>query len=283
MTPREERRKYMLLTTTKYINAMCRKDCTGLPLSDNLRVTYNAEESKLGENEVWTYAQRIPDRQTFADPDTGEVILFAIVTNDTVVKDGIYLTPDRMYHSLWYQYVLRLKFDKDLICEIEEVVNSRPVHKYTPFEHAHFSELIYEVPVPVDARVSKDEMIAIVDSYWSGCAKEVGEDAVPCHPDCQRHENCDLATDTSHFPFTLSGEFNYGNFLWNLPRSERRFPIVDEERGVVVSMCIMANAGVGRGGQVIEAFKIEYGIIRRMDCIYRVLGGVPEKSGWAKE
>lgn len=283
MTPREERRRYMLLTTTKYINAMCRKDLTGVPLSDNLRVTYNAEDGEIGKNEIWEYAQRIPDRQTFADPDTGEVVVFAIVTSDTVMKDEIYLPPEKRYHSRWYQYILRLKFDEDRICEVEEVVNDRPVYRYTPFETAHFSNLIYEVPVPESARVSREEMIAIIDSYWSGCGKEVGEDAVPCHPDAQRHENCDLATDTSYFPFTLSGEFNYGSFHWNLPKSERRFPIVDEERGVVVSLSILANAGIGRGGQVIEVFKIEYGVIRRMDCIYRVLGGVPEKSGWAIE
>jgi hypothetical protein len=122
-------------------------------------------------------------------------------------------------------------------------------------------------------------MVKMIDDYWLGCAKEIEPLDVQCHPDSFRWEQGQQSTDTARFPYSLRSEFLVDRFHWLMPEAERRYPVGDAARGVVVSIVIMGNAGPRRGAIVWEAFKIEHGLIKCMHCGYRVL---IEHSGWAK-
>ena len=82
ISEREKNRRFLLQTTTLYLEALIAKTPEVLRVSPNLKVTFNGEISELGKNELWRKTLLIPQRQTFADPDTNNVVFFGIVTNE---------------------------------------------------------------------------------------------------------------------------------------------------------------------------------------------------------
>lgn len=282
MNARVEKERQMLLITNRYLDAMCKKKPESLPLAPNVRATYDGEERPVGQNEMWEYAIRIPSRQTFTDVDTNNVCFFGTATNTAYSSRPESMPAEKFYWSRWYFFFLRLKFTEDLkICEIEEVVINQTQGSYNPLEGAAFSQLIYEIPVQEKYRLTREEMIKIVDDYWSAIPKEFPGDQVLCHPDSSRIENGTPSTDSVKFPYSLSAEFDVGKFNWKLPREERRFPIVDVELGIVVSIVVMHGYEVGnRNTIVIDAFKIDRGLIRKVDCLSKTVNGVSH-TGWA--
>jgi hypothetical protein len=279
LSKREERRKYMLFTVTKYLDAMISKTPEILPLSPNIRATYNGEECGVGQNDVWLHAVRIPARQTFSDCENDEVIFTGKVTNDVMVFPS-HMTDDKFYHSKWYLYMLRLRFDGDLITEIEELTCDQPTHCYNPINDAVVPQVIYDIPLPEEEQLTREEMVKMIDDYWLACAKEIPFSDVFCHPDGFRWEQGQLATDTARFPYSLSSEFKVPRFTWLMPENERRYPVVDVKRGTLVCIVVMGNAGPRRGAIVWEVFKFEHGLIKCMHGYYRVL---VKHSGWAKD
>jgi hypothetical protein len=124
-------------------------------------------------------------------------------------------------------------------------------------------------------------MVRIVDDYWSAIPKDFPGEEVLCHPDAIRIENGTQSTDSMKFPYSLSTEFGVGDFLWELPLKERRYPIVDVELGLVVSIVVFHGCGdvKNRNTVVIDAFKIDRGLIRQVDCLSRTVDGI-SYSGW---
>ena len=270
-------RKKMLKIATVYLDALCSKTPEVLPLAPNVRATYNGQECQPCRNEVWSYTVRIPERQTFSDPEAGNVVFFGKMTND-VVNFPEFMTDDKFHYAKWFLYMLRLKIEDGLITEIEELSIDTPTHTKHTIEDAQVYQMVYDIPLPEEEQMSREEMVRAVDTYWVAITKTIPGQSMECHPDGVRWEQGEPATDTARFPYSLVREFEVGRFHWHMPKNERRYPIVDVKRGVVVSIVIMGNAGPRRGAIVWEAFKFSHGLIKCMHCGYQVL---IEHSGWA--
>ena len=124
--------------------------------------------------------------------------------------------------------------------------------------------------VPPSRRSSRDELVAIANAYFDGMQRNDGKGYYPFTDDCDRIENGAHTTNTPSGPATPGG-FNYmaldckkqfeSGYLAIVTRiHQRRFPLVDEERGVVF-------AGRASSIEASEAFKIENGKIRRVEMI----------------
>ena len=274
------RRKQLLKLTNDYLTALCRKTPEAIPVAPHVRATCNGRECPVGQNDVWTYTVRIPERQTFVDPENDSVVFFGVITND-VVNIPANMTRDKFYYARWSLYMLRLKMEGDQIAEIEELTNDQPTHSFIPINEVHIYQPIYDMLVPEDELLTREELVKIVDDYWSACAKELPPSTVAAHPDGFRSEQGMKATDSARFPYSLTTEFDLDAFNWRMPRAERRYPVVDAKRGVVVAIVVMANAGPQwpRGAIVWEVFKIDAGLMKSLHCGYRIL---LEDSGWSK-
>lgn len=157
----------------------------------------------------------------------------------------------------------------------------------------------FEEVLPKESRSTREQLIAIADSYFEGLEKHSGA-AVQTAPKCRRFENgnqTSLNPLGNNWPCDEMDDYVYMDKI-----KERRFPIVDVERGVVVGAMVIevskpkapavpiTNPGTGPNPQSIplfsrphdtliqEVFKISNGKIQeinviRQDMPYRWGGG----------
>jgi hypothetical protein len=282
MNERELKRRDILLAVDNYLEAMIDKTPKKIPASPKLKMTHNGESSRIGESPLWHNTLLVKERQTFADPDTGQAVFYGIFTN--VVSDFSITHPiDMNLYAFWCSVTIRIKLEQGIITEIEELCNDRQLRGFPVMK----KDIILPDPnfswyVPPDARSTKEEMITLIDNYWDCASGLKPIDQLPVHPDAQRFEEGYRTTNHLH---SFRGDFKHNKtFLWDVLQENRRYPVVDPEHGVIVSYCMMENQITGpatrdnrRGALVVEAFRIDYGLINRLLAMFPFLAG---KTGW---
>ena len=155
--------------------------------------------------------------------------------------------------------------------------------------------------IPPAQRLSRQEMIAVADGYFTGLQKNDGKGigstgTYPFTNDCHRIENGSPTTNVPRpanekpgtinlFSLDCLTQFKMGLYYVVQNIHSRRYPLVDQERGVVWAHCVFdqgtVNSGVLSDGTkhsyngfnrpssilVTEAFLIENGKIRRVEMI----------------
>jgi len=127
--------------------------------------------------------------------------------------------------------------------------------------------------VPKGERVSRDDLVAITNSYFDSLSAHDGHIMI-AHPGCVRLENGVLTTQReapANLGANAAGVFNGKTDCMNEGAMTniyavvaRRFPIVDEEAGVVLGLGVfLRKPGVAmRRNQFSEWFVIEQGKLR---------------------
>ncbi|BAK67189.1 hypothetical protein SLG_25140 [Sphingobium sp. SYK-6] len=271
-----------------YLAALAAKDAAGLPLSAGARYTENGQTMALGDG-MWASVTGVgPYRLHFSDVKTGETALFA-----EVEENGTRALLN-----------LRLRVVDRKISEMEAIVareDKRPLE-------ASYDKPAFHAVVPPAKRSSRAELIRIADSYFEGIVQATGK-LTPFHPDCIRFENGTQTTSSKaeRYVGTLhavgcQAQFDSGFSKFVTDVRERRFPIVDEERGLVYSIMFWDHRGnipqvTLADGKVMkvpypftrpftlmmgELFKIEEGKIRQIEAAHLA---VPYKmpSGWVEK
>jgi hypothetical protein len=149
--------------------------------------------------------------------------------------------------------------------------------------------------VPPARRVSRQQLIATANMYFAGLENNDGKGVYPFSDDCDRIENGIHTTNNptlspnapfNAFALGCIAQFKSGYYAVVTRIHHRRFPIVDEERGIVWAYVIFDQNGTVQtihltNGQdvsmknfnrpssleVTEAFKIEDGKIRRIEMV----------------
>ena len=277
-------RREMITIMEKYTEAVIQKKPELLPLAENVRATFNGVECAVGDNPMWKNTLVMPERQTFIDTVTGEMVLFGTTNNETVERNFDFPIEEYVY-NIRCHFTARIKLEDGLITQIEELAADRRQRNfYGDVEDIHLPDLIFEIPIPEEERSTREELHDIVTAYWNCIAKKGGDPAdpanLPIHPDAQRFENGYRTTNHSH---SVRGDFTHNKgFYWETPEAERKFPVIDPVRGVVVSYAFLAGQGYVEGGYrgayIVEAFKIKDGAISRLYAHFPALKGTT--SGW---
>lgn len=269
----------------QYLAALTAHDPARLPLAPGARYTENGQTLKLGDG-VWGVTSSIsPNKLYFADTERGQAGFFGVV--------------DENGHQ--QILALRIKVENQLISEIETIVNrTTPDGWAKPAGVA--SNPVFSEPLAPSERRSRDEMIAITNSYFEGLEKATGK-FTPFDPNCTRVENGVVsANNPSGTPMqkmTCGQQFDTGFSTFITHVRERRFPIVDEERGLVYALIFFDHSGHVRTVKMTngtsfnvpppydtpftffigELFKIKNGKITRIEAVLKdVPYGMP--SGW---
>ena len=213
-----------------YFDAMSKHDPSMLPLSRDVRYTETGAVTKLGDG-IWKKAGKPTFRLEMYDPDTGGIGIHA------VVPDGDVLTV----------MALRLKVQKQQITEVEAILV--PKKPFDPKNMAGgWSEpeklvkpsLYFTRTLRPSERGSRYDLIAAADAYFRAFETEGTPEYVraPLLPDTLRFEN-GLQTTNGHMgnfpPSTATEQFDRAAFK-GMIIADRRYPVVDEETGVVMSM-----------------------------------------------
>ena len=274
MTEKSLKRRAYLEAMGNYLEALIRKNLTMVPLAEDCLITFNGKRCGLGQNDLWANVLNIPQRQVFVDVVSGNVLLFGVGNNEyTTAFQGFPrpLTPEDgavkpnytdPFHAL---IVICLHLTDGKIDEIEEIFVRDHILRVNHSD-IRLPELIFDIPIPEDERMTREELLEVTDTYWACIAKERPAEDLPLHPECRRVENGMCCT---HNCGTFRGEFKNPHFTWNTPAALRRTPIIDETRGVVFSaQQFVEIEGVSDpwnpNPYILDLFKIENGLIRHI-------------------
>ncbi len=294
----------------RYLNALAANDPSRLPVTANVKFTEDGQRLELGDGLWNTCTGRGTYKFYMEDPQAGEVAFFGTMRE---AGEPVILA-------------LRLKIEHRKIAEVETIV-VRDVNDARNMEmRGHPDPLFTEDVAPSD-RLSRAELVRIANLYFSGMQLDSGKgDYSFFASDCDRVENGSEATnnkqvenssviasqsnsvekasrDRSSLTYSAAWgcaeQFQSGLLHFVTRIRDRRFVVVDPERGVALAFAFFDHAsGKTRTFQlpngktvtsgpttpwtweIAEVFKVEHHQIRRIEAVYhRAPYGM--NSGWS--
>jgi hypothetical protein len=274
----------------KYLAALLAHDPGQLPLARVVRFTENGQELRLGDGLWGTATAPGKYRLYVADPEDGQVGLYG-----TVIEGD---NPVLM--------ALRLKVEYGLISEVETiVVRSGGTPSFPPagktMEEKGTPRPQFLRTLPTAERLSREDLVKVANAYFTGLGGNTGHNTAPFAPTCLRWENGVQTNSNPNMKRPNDGGFNVlalgcedqqksGFFSFVTAIRDRRFPVVDRERGLVLSFGFFDHNGRLKelhltNGQSVpspvqaphtleisELFQIDHG---KIDQVEAVLQSVP--------
>ena len=262
----------------QYLAGLTAKDPGSVPWADTVMFTENNVPLRIGDG-LWGTITGIGDYDLrVADERAGQAAFFGVVD-------------EPQFSSL---YAMRIRAEKGRIAEVETVVlrtETEPKSIIWPEPVLEHKALFYDI-LPETQRRPRDRLIAIADGYFDTLQLNDGSLFTTFHEDCNRVENGTKTTNNAAVAFTSVGtlgceeQFRQGNYRYDDRLRARRFPLVDEERGLVLASGFIDHSGrLGEytltDGRVInsplryphsfyllELFRIEDGKIRQIEAVF---------------
>ena len=259
-----------------YFKALFAHDAGALPQAARARITENGAEKTLA-NMFWAGAAGTVFRFDIVNTRRGDTGTEAIIRNADGTKT---------------MYMVRLKVQNGAITEIETIKANKGDADRLWDDQDRLKEVspAFKLSIRESQRDSYYDLIAAADSYW----RAFQTNGTPLYhrarllPDSVRFENGLQTTGLVRdgvFNDTARG-FDEGRFLgrniW-----DRRYPVVDEERGVVLSIVRFGLKGGAKSQStatandrlVAEFFAIKNGFIQEIQA---VLFNLPDAkpTGW---
>jgi hypothetical protein len=263
----------------KYIDAVIAHDPTKVDLSANVRFTENGQQLDPGDG-LWNTASGQGTYKLYvSDPEAGQAGFIG-----TIRENGV---PAIM--------ALRLKIENMEIRDIETFVvrsdsGAMKLENIIGKPHPVFLESI-----PPENRVSRDSLMKTANLYFTALERNDGKGIYPFTDDCSRLENGKITANNpakAGNPFDIEGmkckqQFETGFFNFVTRIRDRRFMVVDQERGLVLTFAFFDHAGnvpevtltngitipigVKRPWtwEIAELFKIENGLFRQIEALYQ--------------
>jgi hypothetical protein len=242
----------------QYLNAVVQHNPSAAPLSVGFRQTENAMVRRPGTG-LWQTAGALGKLQRrYFDAESGQAGYFGTIED----SGGPAIVS------------LRLKVEERKITEAEWVLSRKGDPGLGPSgggqANAAYNDAEYliahapgERVVPKSERVPRADLIAITNSYFDGLSAHDGT-LIIAHPGCVRIENGTLTTQRPIAGGGATDCTSPGAMANIFAVTARRYPIVDEEAGVVLGLGLFERKpGVAmRRNLLSEWFFIEQGKIR---------------------
>ncbi|HXX71406.1 MAG TPA: hypothetical protein VEI55_03875 [Candidatus Acidoferrum sp.] len=224
----------------QYLAALVARDPARLPWAAGAQFTENNVTLAIGDGLWGTITGRGADDLRAADPEKGQVAYFGVVE-------------ERGNQAF---FALRMKIQDRAITQVETIVN-RKGYGPGPFGDPH---TLKPVPilledVPVEHRRPRERMIALADGYFNTLQLNDGQLFTQFTDDCSRRENgVWTANDpnpdpqansslSSYGKISCGAGFKLGNYRWDDRLRDRRFPLADEEKGLVLAAGFIDHSG----------------------------------------
>jgi len=199
-------------------------DPSELPVADNLKVTENGYPITLGQG-LFDIASEFTYRQYLIDPPTNQVAILGVV-KETMLLANV---------------MIRLKVADDKITEIETIIARQGESSIASPDKMKEPKAIYDRILAESERTPREEMIAAANSYFEAIENNTAD--VPFHPDCNRTANGQQTTNTGPNPLSCLGQFEYKIFSYITKVRNRRYLMVNEEKGWVFCIVMMDVPG----------------------------------------
>ncbi len=269
---------------SRYLQALEAHDLGSLQIGARLRYTENTRELPLGSGLARTIRGRKSGGHHFIDEERGQIEYWGVI--DEMGAEAI--------------YGVRLRIEGRLITEIETLVvrgggsffSPTVVNQPAPAFHA---------PVPRDELTSREELVAIANVYFDAIEQSDGS-RLPVTDQCRRLVNgvtdsrmdpSGLRVEEAHRALGVAEQMSARHYAYIEALRARRFPIVDEAHGLVVSHVFFDHPGDLKRADgaapyrspnstlAFEAFKVRGGVLQEVWAIgtglpYGIDAGWPE-------
>jgi hypothetical protein len=225
-------REALYAALDRYREALLARDHTRLEWAADALVSENNVALEPGDGLWGTITGLGPYDLRFADERTGQVALFTTVTETRDTSGAC----------------IRLGLRGDAIAEVETLI-VRQADEALVFPDPRFEpKPVMEAVVPEAERSSRADMIALADGYFSTLQLNDGTIRTRFHPGCNRIENGVQTTNNPDFfvpvaHLSCEKQFAQGNYRYDDRLRGRRFPLVDEERGIVLAHGFIDHCG----------------------------------------
>ena len=226
----------------RYLDAMVAHDPGRVPWARGAVFTENGQRLSLGDGLWGTASARGKYKLYVSDPEDGQVGFYG-----TVFENGV---PVLM--------ALRLKIDSQTISDAETIV-ARPgggafASAGKTMEAKGQPRPQFLRTVPDSERMSREDLVRTANSYFEGLAANSGQNTAPFAATCNRLENGTQTTNNPTFAPSQPGGVNIvamgceaqqksGFFPFVTSIRNRRYPVVDRERGLVLSFAFFEHQG----------------------------------------
>jgi len=219
----------------QYLAALKAKDPSRLPLAKGIRYSENNVEMQIGDGVWGTITGLGGYNLRTADPMNGAVGCYGIVEETNTVSI----------------FALRLKVVDSRISEAEILIRRSGAESGPfPSKPTLASNPVFEEIVPPAERSPRERMIALADGYFNTLQLNDGTLFTQFYDDCDRWENGLLTTHNPDLAKTIivanlgcMQQFKLGNYRYDDRVRDRRFFLVDEERGLVMAAGFIDHAG----------------------------------------
>ena len=292
--PPECNRACLTSTLTAVLDAMVAKDISKLPLGNDVVSTQNGVKMRLDDG-VWQVTDSLSKyRVDFLDPESGQAGTYATV----------------MYGGKLAILAIRIATWEQKIQEIEIIISqgngggpmgdSGKQIEATGAPRAQFNRSI-----PEKDRMSREDLIRVADSYFANLQGSTGKTTAPFAPTCLRLENgfqtnsvkASTPPPTANvggapsaaarpgtpnvFAMSCEEQQKSGFFPFVTSIRDRRFPVVDREKGIVMAFGFFDHTGTvtptsrtPNSFMMSESFQIEKG---KIDQVEAVMASAPYK------
>jgi len=262
----------------QYFKALIANNASAVPLAGSAKITLNSDIKSLAGT-FWENAESITYRFDIVNTRRGDTGTEAVIKN----SDG----------SLT-MFMLRLKIEGNKITEIEAIkCNKGEADQIWDAGNLREVSPSYLLSIREVERDSYYDLIGTAESYWRAFQTNGSSEYRPARllPDSKRFENGMQTTGMikdGEYESTAKG-FDTGFFkernIW-----DRRYPVVDEERGVVLSIVRFGiksglksrSEATSHDRLVAEFFAIRSGLIQEIQAV--IVNRPDEMStGWVPD
>jgi len=219
----------------RYLSAVIKHDPSAAPLMVGFRQTENAVAVRLGTG-VWKSVTGLGRLQRrYLDPVSGQAAYFGVVEEgdrSAIVTVRLKVDGRRVSEAEWY---LARQGDPGL---------NGPAQPGQPAGNFFDPENLAKSPppertLPKASRLPRESLIGITNSYFDGITSHDGS-VIQAHPGCARTENGTTVTGRAGRGGAAGvSDCTSGLETINIQMvAARRFPVVDEEAGVVLALAV---------------------------------------------
>jgi len=217
-----------------YLEALVKRDSSRLSWADDAVLTENNVQLGIGDGTWATVDGRRGYDLKMADPATGQVAWFGVVEE----------------HGHPAIMALRLRIEGDRIAEAESIVTRKVENSPFPSIDSYIEPRpLMLADVAPERRNSREEMIALSNGYFDTLQLNDGTIRTRFADDCERIENGLQTTHNESFPnypiaaYGCREQFELGQYKYDDRLRARRFPLVDEEKGLVLAGGFIDHCG----------------------------------------
>ncbi len=272
--------------TNGYLAALLAHDPSRLSTTPDVRFTENTNRMKLGDG-LWQTVDGLGTYKLYLeDPAAGEAAFYG-----TVKENGLSALLG-----------VRLRERAGRLSEIETMVVRQATGIHGAFDALTTAEPFWEQTVPQGSRATREQLIHAANLYFDGIEKGTGA-IVPFADDTVRIENGAQTAPTpataDHPAVSAREAFDSKRFNYIHEVTDRRFLVVDPERGLVVAFVMFQHPGnikvpppptgahpppfplssYPNTTQIMETFQVRDGKIRHIFA-YIALAPYRQRPGW---